>query len=255
VNLFYILWGFNYQQASAHRLLGLDPVGIDSVYIRETFIEQTGILNSLAASAKNVPPTVETENALRKIQEKLIQSWGFRTWGRVRVRRMFGGFLLHFRTTGIYIPHVLEGHFDGGIYYKQYPFTMAHEMAHGYGFTDESVCNFVAYVTCMASDDPYVVYSAELAYWRYLSGYFRYFFEDEWDQLYGGLHPVIKDDLTQIKAHIENYTDWMPKYRDIIYDQYLKSHGVKAGIRSYNEMILLIAAYRNNASLRHSGSD
>jgi hypothetical protein len=32
--------------------------------------------------------------------------------------------------------------------------------------------------------------------------------------------------------------------RDVIYDKYLKSHGVKAGIKSYDQMIELIAAYR-----------
>jgi hypothetical protein len=153
---------------------------------------------------------------------------------------------LHFRTSGIYIPHAFEGHIDKGLHEIQHAFTMAHEMAHGYGITDESECNFIAYLTCLQSSDMNIRYSAELAYWRYLAGYFKYFHRADWESIYNGLNPKLIEDLDAISSHISKYKDWMPKYRDLIYDRYLKTHGVKAGIRSYNQMILLIAAYRES---------
>ncbi|MBT8233245.1 MAG: DUF3810 family protein [Saprospiraceae bacterium] len=246
VVFFYITWGFNYQQPHIGKMLNLPSVKVDSVYISQTFRDQTKILDSMLTNLTIEAPTdiIKLENETRILQEDLLTKWKIPTIGRVRVRSLFGGSLLHIRTSGIYIPHAFEGHLDSGIYPLQYPFTLAHEMAHGYGFTDESVCNFVSYLTCLKSSNPTVRFSAELAYWRYLVGYYKYFHREVWKEEYQNLNPKLKYHLDEISNHVERYKDWMPKYRDVIYDKYLKSHGVKAGIRSYNQMILLIAAYR-----------
>ncbi len=246
---FYLTWGFNYQQPSIYSLTKLNPVILDSAYITKTFRKQTDLLDSLLNMHLNLSvkgPLDKLESQLRINQEGIISKWGIPTFGRVRVRPMFKGSLLHIRTSGVYIPHAFEGHLDSGLYELQYPFTMAHEMAHGYGFTDESVCNFISYITCIQSSRPEVIFSAELAYWRYLAGYYRYFHSESWKEEYDNLSPKIIYHLNQISEHADQYKDWMPKYRDIIYDNYLKSHGVKAGIRSYSQMILLIAAYRED---------
>jgi len=244
---FYVTWGFNYQQPSIYEISNLKPVEIDSAYITSTFRNQTKLLDSLLnenseLAIRNSHSNLESH--LRDIQESIIRDWGVPTLGRVRVRPIFKGSLLHIRTSGVYIPHAFEGHLDSGLYGLQHPFTMAHEMAHGYGFTDESVCNFISYITCIQSNRSEVKFSAELAYWRYLVGYYKYFHRSIWKSEYENLNPKLKYHLNQISEHINKYKDWMPKYRDVIYDQYLKSHGVKAGIRSYSQMILLIASYR-----------
>lgn len=240
---FYLLWGFNYNQPSLGTRLNLPESHIDSQYIYKSFLKQTEVLSILAEESAETPFPVSLESHLRKIQESLLSDWNIPVVGRVRVRKIPQGSLLHFRTTGIYIPHAFEGHVDCGIYHKQMAFTMAHEMAHGYGITDESECNFIAYLSCINSDNPRVRYSAELAYWRYLRSYFRRLFPEEWERMKSDLNPVIREDLEQIAFHINRFRDWMPRYRDIIYDNYLKSHGVKAGIKSYDLMIVLIKAY------------
>jgi len=246
VNFFYLLWGFNYTQPSLYKTLNLTQVSLDSIYIKETFIGQTKKVDSLATLIRSINGLEldNLESLIRDIQEPLIAEWGTPTIGRVRIRNVPRGSLLRIRTSGIYIPHAFEGHIDNGLYYKQHPFTIAHEMAHGYGYTDESVCNFIGYLTCFKSDNPVVKYSGELAYWRYLVRYFRYFYPDEWSTTYENLSPSLKEDLDEIRNHINQYKDLMPEMRDVIYDNYLKTHGVKAGIKSYDEMIQLIAAWR-----------
>jgi len=243
---FYVLWGYNYNQKPLHQQIGWELPTLDSTYITDEFRLQTQKLISLKDSMTGqTTQRFFIEHKLRPLQEQLLSEWNIPVHGRVRVRYLIPGSLLHFRTSGIYIPHSIEGHIDGGLYYKQHPFTIAHEMSHGYGITDESVANFVAYLTCLRSDDPGIVYSAELAYWRYLAGYYKYFHSDTWTDEYNNLDVRIIQDLNLISNHIKKYKDWMPKYRDIIYDNYLKTHGVKAGIKSYDQMILLIAAYKN----------
>jgi len=246
INLFYILWGFNYTQPSIYTQLDIERVVLDSAYIKKEFLIQHELLSKLAEKPYAIIENSKIEKMIRLEQESLIGSWDVKTYGKVRIRRLPAGSLLSIRTSGIYIPHALEGHYDGGLFYKQHPFTMAHEMAHGYGFTDESVCNFIAYLTCKETGADEIVYSAELAYWRYLAKYYRYYFPDEWDAIYSNLAPQLKDDLVKIREHIEKYKDLLPEMRDIIYDKYLKTHGVSAGIKSYDEMIQLIAAYKKH---------
>ncbi len=240
---FYVLWGFNYNQATISERLELQKAQVDSVYIDKAFKKQTLKLDGLLNQIDSIDFIEPKENDIRIRQEALLDEWGIPTIGRVRVRKIWPGLLLHFRTSGIYIPHAFEGHLDRGLYYRQHPFTMAHEMSHGYGITDESEANFVAYLTCINSNDLAVQYSGELAYWRYLAKYYKRFHRDTWQDEYAALNPKLVADLKAIRQHILNYKDLMPKYRDVIYDSYLKSHGVQAGIKSYDQMIMLIAAY------------
>jgi len=243
INVFYILWGFNYNQRPLRDKYKLHTSPVDSNYIIRTFEEQTFKLSQLSEQldSRDIPGSMEAE--LRKAQEAEFRNWDIPVAGRVRIRKLWGGSLLHFRTSGIYIPHAGEGHIDGGLYKVQHPFTMAHEMAHGYGITDESECNFIAYITCLQSRHPLYRYSAELAYWRYLASYYRRLRPEEWKTVYADLPEGLTGDLEAIRAHIAQYKEWMPKYRDVIYDRYLKSHGVAEGIRSYDQMIVLIKAY------------
>ena len=41
---------------------------------------------------------------------------------------------------------------------------MAHEMAHGYGITDEGEASFFAYLACLRSKNPMIRYSGEFNY-------------------------------------------------------------------------------------------
>jgi len=116
---FYFLWGFNYQQPTLASQLELPTVQ---------------------------PDTLELYSEASLLLEEMTQ---IPTVGRVRVRELRpSGILLRISTAGVYIPFVCEGHIDAGLHATQYPFTMAHEMSHGYGIADEGTCNFTGVVAC-----------------------------------------------------------------------------------------------------------
>jgi hypothetical protein len=60
---------------------------------------------------------------------------------------------------GIYSPFTAEPNYNADMPDFQLPFTMAHEMAHQRGVARESEANFVAYLVCVSSRDPFVRYS------------------------------------------------------------------------------------------------
>src|SRR5690606_10755435 len=158
--------------------------------------------------------------------------------GRVRVRQPWPkGILMRWSTAGIYIPQVAEGHIDRGLAAVQKPFTMAHEMAHGYGVTDEGACNFIAWLACRQSPDPAIRYSGALLYWRYVASEMP---REAVDQALQKLPPVVERSLRVIRDNNRRYPDILPRLRDLIYGTYLRGHGVQGGLRSYHYVVLMV---------------
>lgn len=247
---FYLTWALNYNATPVEKKVGLVVENPTNKELISRFDEVSLELNRLSANIGPRPDInfKKLEKTIRPKLESVLKKFAYPTWGRVRVRKIASGSILRIRTTGIYIPHAFEGHVDGGLYQIQWPFTIAHEMSHGYGITHESDCNFFAYLTCKEIEDPIYKYSASLAYWRYLAYQVRSINKEHYEEIKENFDAYVKNDLLEIRKHIDRYPDLMPKYRNIIYDNYLKTHGVSAGIKSYDRMILLIEAWNKRVS-------
>jgi len=126
---------------------------------------------------------------------------------------------LRFGTAGLYWPFVGEGNIDSGLHELQQPFTMAHELAHGYGITNEGVCNFIAYLACQNAENDFIRYSGLVTYWRYAAIAYQGF------------------------ENLDKYPDIMPTFRNFAYDKYLKSQGISEGLASYSQIIMLVDAW------------
>jgi len=248
--LFYLFWGYNYYANSVKQRMSLEVPLLDGDYLKSELEKQYQVLLAKRLeiskdSLLDIPlAKAKQENRIRKELESLLQGLSYSTRGKVRVRNLLPGILMRLRTSGIYIPYVFEGHFDSSIHPVQWNNTLAHEMSHGYGITDEGECNFVAYLVCTRIDDKYIQYSAEMSYYRYLARAVIRYDGKYYDAFREALDPRIVSDLDQINLYLNKYEELMPNARDKIYDNYLKAHGVKEGIISYDRMIELIAAYR-----------
>ncbi|HUR30018.1 MAG TPA: DUF3810 family protein, partial [Saprospiraceae bacterium] len=239
ISLFYILWGFNYRQISLQDRLGfnLDDVTTDDV--ETEFRRATEVLKK---EAEELPDQYTSDEAITKLKindhdlrpdvERALSELGLPNSGRVRVRQLWpNGFLLRWSTAGIYIPYACEGHIDKGLLSVQKPFTIAHEMAHGYGVTNEGACNFIAWLACSRSRDKWVRYGGALTYWRYAAAEIE---SGKVKEVIYTLDPVVERSLLLVRENDKKYPDILPQIRDAIYSTYLKRHGVKGGLRSYN---------------------
>lgn len=249
---FYFLWGWNYQRTPFESRMSLKPVEADTTFLLQ---ETTRVLKDLEKLRTEIKPDSisfkdhdipnNLESHLRTVQETMISTWNEPTMGRVRIRKIKPrGTLLRISTAGVYIPFVCEGHVDDGLHPLQLPFTMAHEMAHGYGYTDEGVCNFIGYMTCLNSDIKMIRYSGILGYWRYLLSNLR----SEARYSYGIFRPQVSQaidrDLNDMALQMAKFPDIMPNLRNAVYDTYLKSHGVKKGIANYNDIVRLVSQWK-----------
>lgn len=248
--MFYWLWGYNYSKPNFESTMQLEVDRINTTQLFNELYrvhsELTLLRTGLITDAKYLEDDLANglEAKIRNDLEDFLTDTDYPRNGRVRIRKLFPkGSLLRISTAGVYIPFAIEGHIDPGLHPLTWPATMAHEMAHGYGFTDEGTCNFIGYLVCINSDDTYMQYSGWLMYFRYLYSNARRAERTKFKQFMSNISKEVYNDLLEIDKYANRYPDIMPKVRDAVYDSYLKTHGVKEGLMSYSRMILLVDAW------------
>jgi hypothetical protein len=120
----------------------------------------------------------------------------------------------------------------------------AHEMAHQRGINREDEANFVAYLVCSLSDDPYIRYCGNV---------------DMLNEVLAKLYSASFELYLKIEAEVpaevkrENtaYSLFFDKYRETVVSEvstavnnaYISSNNQPAGVKSYGLVVDLVAAY------------
>ncbi len=255
---FLFLWAFNYARPAFTQQIGLTIKKLDTTALRqELFISvqeaiaaRDTLLKQLLAQNPNTNDTSTTfsiqtdfEHKIRQDVSQLLQKYHFPAGGNLRGRQIKpDGLLFRFGIAGIYMPYTGEASIDNALHPLEKPFSMAHELAHGYGWTEEATANFVAYLSCIQSDDLLTRYSGYLSYYRYVASNFKRQFPEEYKIFREKLPIGIKNDLTAINNRINQYPDWFDT--SSINDVFLKSQGVTEGVGSYSRMVVLVYSWR-----------
>jgi hypothetical protein len=259
---FYLSWGVLYKAPSLSQRLSLVEENLDSNYllaelrwVEEKLLETRNKIwkdESLSLPESTAPEHLDL--MLQKSVAFTLREWHIHSFENVRIRPLYpAGSLLVFSTAGIYLPFSGEGHYDPGLAHFHAPFVMAHELGHANGITGEADCNFVAMITCLNSNDPYIQYSGLLTYWRYLNAdlkksarysYYQHMF----------FRPIaIRRDLEVLYGALDRFPEIMPMVRDVIYDSYLKANGIKDGLTNYDRILIMFKAWKKsplNANLK-----
>jgi len=259
VFFFYLLWGFNYNRIPLEATLKLDVIPLDphTIY-KETEWALDRISEARKAipgagegvlSAENFPKNLETE--IRHSLTEALRSMGYPVPGRVRGRKLWpAAVLMRFGGSGIYLPWFFEGYTSSGLLPFSRPFNTAHEMSHGYGFTDEGSCNFLAWLACERSGNPAIQYSGRLAYWNYIAPEFRRAFPSEFKTFWQRLPTGTKADFQAAAENWRKYEGRLSQISEKVYSGYLKSQGIMEGILSYNRLLLLVTAWKDKYPLQ-----
>jgi len=254
---FILLWGLHYQRVPFEHKVGLEvrPLDEDAVE-REYEIATAQVLETRAALGQSMDQVVSGFPAFEELGKALlpgvrsvVESWGYPAQGKVRIRLLYPkGVLLRFSASGVYLPWTGEGHIDAGLYPLNWPFVIAHEMTHGYGLANEGVCNFIAYQVCLSDQDPFVRYAGALYYWRYAAFEMQRFCPAEVEGMVASFPNGIQQDLEAIRENYDRYPDLIPQWKNLVYDSFLKSQGLKEGIMSYETVLVLTNAWRYRES-------
>ncbi len=250
---FLFLWGYNYARMPFHEQMQINITKLDTLSLSQELqiaaseaIEARNNLCNQFCDGQGVPVLIiraDFESKIRQDVSRLLTQNGFIANGRLRGRRIRPeGILFRFGISGIYMPYVGESNIDDGMHDLEKPFTMAHEMAHGYGWTDEATANFIAYLTCINSDDVLFKYSGYLMYFRYVASNYRRVNPEAYQKFRETLPQSIINDLNAINARIQQFPTWFDT--DGLNNIFLKTQGVKDGIASYSRVVTLVHSWR-----------
>ncbi len=146
--------------------------------------------------------------------------------------------------SGIYMPFTGEANVNTN--YPDYvvAFSMAHEKAHQRGISGEDEANFIAFLSCLASQDEYLVYSALLSMYDY---YLDAVYKADGKAYFN----LLQSTDIRILGEMYAYSLFFDKYRDstaskvadTVNDSYIKTMGDDGGIESYGRVVELCTSY------------
>jgi hypothetical protein len=144
--------------------------------------------------------------------------------------------------SGVYFPFTAEPNYNADIPDFQLPFVIAHEMAHQRGVARESEANFVAYVVCVNSKDPFVRYSGYRNGLGVLSELFKVEPEKA-KELAKQLGPGYREDSRRAALFWAKAAGAAGALGQRVNDLYLRANRVKDGAADYSNSTTLIIAY------------
>jgi hypothetical protein len=254
-SLFIWLWGFNYARVPLVKQIGLEVQPLDTAQLWREFEFETRELTALRHTllGKDTNAINDTrfwpkhaEDTIRAAVKTCLSEMGIPVTSKVRGRVIWpAGTLYKFGAAGLYWPFVGEGNLEAGLHPLQKLPVMAHEMTHGYGMADEGICNFIAYVACYNHLNPYIAYCARLDFWRDLAVNCK---NSDPERFIKSVIPtidrgIIADEMA-IQQQQDKYDELAPALRYQVYDNYLKAQGIEQGMLNYDEVLMLVHAWR-----------
>lgn len=146
--------------------------------------------------------------------------------------------------SGVYSYYTGESNINTNFPDYTIPFTSAHEMAHQRGFARENEANFVAFLVCSESEDPYIRYSGFLNMFEYITNSLYSLSQEDYYDLFYSLDIRVRCEMAEYGKFFKKYRDsTASKVSGTLNDNYLKSQGIEEGEKSYGMVVDLAASY------------
>lgn len=161
------------------------------------------------------------------------------------------GIMTKFDLLGIYFPFSLEANYNKKMYNSELPDTICHEFAHLKGWIKEDEANFIAFLACVESDSPELVYSGYMSALSYLRSkvYRENSISDE-DKavLFAAANDNVVHDLIEKgrifrEAKETKLGTAMSAVSDKAIETNLRLNGVSDGAKSYGRFVDLLLNY------------
>lgn len=252
-SVFVFNFGVSYRTTSLDKRLGIERTKVSGEDLYNTITIAIEHLNTLAddviyVEGKGSVRPYSHEETVRLCTEsyaKLAEEYPFIKNIDAPVKQiMLSEFMTYTHISGVYTFFTGEANLNTNYPYFVNVYTTAHEMAHQRGIARENEANFIAYLVCITSDDPYMQYAGYLNMYEYLiSPLYR---------ASPGLYTKASRALdVKVKYDLSCYSDFFDKYRDnaaadvsdAVNNTYLVLQGSSEGSKSYGMVVDLAVAY------------
>lgn len=241
--LFVTTWGANYGRTPIEAQIGLSSTAAGEGDLRRLVdtLEQTVRQNAGADRDAAMARAALQASLIKTVREITGATPALPDWPKL----LPAGSLIRFgNASGVISPFTLEAHLDAALWE---PYGLAigvHELAHIAGYAREADTDFVAAVAGLGADHPYARYAVALKLW---SDAARQLPQTTYTQRLQSLPKIARDDLdaTLVPFRQHRLPAWVRSIQRGLYDRYLTSQGVSAGVGDYSRTTsLLIAAQR-----------
>lgn len=240
---FYLGWGNNYFRTPLYARLGVKPAQFE----QETFDRFLNEYTDMLYDCVSQPQTLETqvlEQRIKNFYAQDIAACGYtplRSWQHVK-KPLINPLYSAVSILGWLGPFFCETQVNLDVPGLQYPSTLAHEMSHLCGVTNEGEANYWAYAFCRQSEDPSLRYSGCLAIFPYVVQNVRALLPPNqsaaWEY---DIPQQVWDDSTALNQFwLEKRVPFIEKAQRRIMDLFLKSNGISDGARSYQGVVGII---------------
>lgn len=245
--LFLFAFGLNYQRPLLFELLGYEqrkaePVELEA--LGRMMVESVNRAYEEAhAGGRSAPDEVEIVKLLNESFDSAAELKLLPRGNYAPPKPLLSSEVMtRLGISGVYFPFTAEPNYNADIPDFQTPFTIAHELAHQRGVARESEANFVAYVVCVNSRDPFVRYSGYRNGLGVLSELYRVEPEKA-RELSRQLGPGYREDSRRAALFWAKAAGAAGALSQRVNDLYLRANRVKAGVADYSNSTTLIIAY------------
>ncbi|MBE6547648.1 MAG: DUF3810 domain-containing protein [Ruminococcaceae bacterium] len=257
-SLFVMTFATGYRTPTLDKKLGIEQTEITKSDLNQTTRYLINQLNTLSSEIEygeddlsKMPYSFEEMNKkLNTAYDAFCQKNDFITTFDSKLKPvMLSKGMSYMHTLGIYT--FFTGETNINIDFPDYstPFTAAHEMAHQRGIAREDEANMMAFLVCMESEDPYILYSAYLNMYEYVAKALRatdakLFYEAD-KQLNVR---VLREQIAYSEFFMQYYDSGASKVSSAVNDTFLKIQGTEGEI-SYDLVVRLTVAYLKNNNI------
>lgn len=251
-SVFVFGFGTGYYGTTVDEKLGLDRSVVSPEELYYTAATLAAHVNSEAENVKyqyndfSVMPYTFDEMSRRLVAayDEVCDEYDFipRLYSRVKPV-MLSEPWTYTHISGVYTYFTGEANINTNFPDYTIPYTAAHEMAHQRGIAREDEANFIAFLVCISSDDPYIRYSGYLEVYEYVASSLYSADKNYYSAVYSSLK-------TNVRAEMAAYSAFFDKYREnvvadvseAVNNSYLQIHGT-VGSKSYGLVVDLAVAY------------
>lgn len=236
----YMGWGNNYFRTPLYPRMGIQRASYEEEAFSRCLMDYTEALNGTAESAASWDREA-LEADIREFYSTTVSDYGYtclRPWQHVK-KPLLNPLYSAVGVLGFMGPFLCESQLNLDLLEEEYPFTLAHELAHLAGVTSEAEANYWAYVYCRQSDNPAVRYSGHLALLPYVATSAGSLLpEEDYAAWTGTLADKAKEDYAAIHQYWENkrigVIDTAQRW---MMDRFLRTNGVSEGAKDYYGVI------------------
>lgn len=255
--IFVFFCGINYHRLTFTEVSGFEIKDSTTQELYELCLDLTDNTNSLRGElSENSDGVSETKLTYAELAEKcrevydtLESTYPTLVSGYSATKPVhFSDIMSYSGITGVFFPFTYEANVNVAVPQYSLPATMCHELTHLRGYMREDEANFIAYLACKASDEPFIQYSGYMLALTYSLNRLRGDDTELYYDIYDKISEDVKTDLRYSNSYWSAHEGIVEEISDKVNDVYLKVNNQDDGVKSYGRMVdLLLAEHRKNS--------